>query len=112
MPHMQLILDGENVYDEHIDNWAAPPRPDMIPAAVRAQTNPNVKPAPFLKAIMLAMIGKAIEASLRDPRLAPLTVNLTKRPTGFTITVDMPPPANPQADADYGAEWTDGPAHD
>ncbi|MCV7100068.1 hypothetical protein [Mycobacterium palustre] len=93
MTHMQIIIGGETVFDEVIEGWMAPPKPDQIPAAIRAQLNPNAKPAPFLKAMMLAMIANALaNGALRDPRLQPLDVDLKTRPTGWTISVDMPPP--------------------
>lgn len=92
MTHMQIILGGETVFDEVIEGWMAPPKPDQIPAAIRSQLNPNAKPPPFLKAMMLAMIAKAItDGALRDPRMQPLDVDLITRPTGWTISVDMPP---------------------
>jgi hypothetical protein len=92
MPHIQFILDGETVYDEHVKEWLAPPKPDMIPADVRRQANPNAKPPPYMKALMLAMIGKAVAANLRDPRLAPLDVDLKPHATGFTLAVNIPAP--------------------
>lgn len=107
MTRMQIIMsDGdkaETVFDEVIEGWMAPPKPDMIPQAIRAQLNPNAKPAPFLKAMMVAMLAKGIESMLSDPRLQPLERHVVTRPTGWTISVDIPPPSLPAGQADVQA---------
>lgn len=95
MSRMQIILGGETVFDHVIEGWMAPPKPEQIPAAIKAQLDPNAKLAPFLKVTMLAMLGKAIaEQALGDPRLQPLNVSLATRPSGWTITVDIPEPVD------------------
>lgn len=98
MSRMQIILAGEVVYDDVIEDWQAPPKPELIGPAVKATLDPNYKPPAFLKAMMLAMIGKAIDNALHDPRLQPLDVELITRPTGWTVAVDMQAPP----DADTG----------
>jgi len=93
MSHLQIIVDGESMFDGEVGEWALPPRPDRIPAALRSQLNPNAKPAPWMKFMLLAMLGKALADNvLRDPRLQPLDVELTTRPSGWTIGVDIPEP--------------------
>lgn len=92
MAHLQIIVGGETVYDHDAENWQLPPKPDMIGPAVRAQINPNVKPAPFMKALMVAMLAKAIKKALEDPRLHPLDIDLQTRATGWTMSVDIPAP--------------------
>lgn len=97
MSRMTIIITegdtAETVFDEIIEGWMAPPKPDQIPAAIRNQLDPNAKPPPWLKAFLIAAIGNAIHnGALKDPRLQPLTTQLTKRPTGWTISVDMPAP--------------------
>lgn len=93
MSHLQVIVNGESVFDDDVGDWQMPPRPDQVPAALRAQLDPHARPAPWMKAIILTMIGKALtDNALRDPRLQPLDVQLTTRPTGWTISVDMVEP--------------------
>lgn len=92
MPRLWIAVDERTVFDENVAGWQLPPQPDLIGPAVRAQAQPNVKPPPFLKALMLAMVGKAVDQALHDPRLAPLDVTLATRSTGWTITVDIPVP--------------------
>lgn len=95
MARMTVALNGEVVFDDEVAQWQMPPAPDQIPAAARAGLDPNHKPAPFMKLMMLAMIGKACERALRDPRLAPLDVDLqTNGSTGWTLTVVMPGPGD------------------
>lgn len=99
MPHMQLIVDGETVYDQTIEGWMAPPAPDLIGVAVDQRANPNIKPPPWLKAIIVTAMGDAIvERLLKDPRFQPLNTQIVKRPTGWTIHMDLP-----RADFDPGA---------
>lgn len=93
MSHLLIIVEGETVFDGDVGEWALPPKPDRIPAALRAQLNPNARPAPWMKFMMIAMLGKALTDNvLRDPRLQPLEVDLQTRPSGWTISVDIPDP--------------------
>ena len=93
MSRLQIIVEGETVFDGEVGEWALPPKPDHIPAALRAQLNPNARPAPWMKFMMIAMLGKALTDNvLRDPRLQPLDVELSTRPSGWTIGVDIPEP--------------------
>lgn len=93
MSHLQIIVEGETVFDDEVGEWALPPKPDRIPAALRAQLNPNARPAPWMKFMMVAMLGKALADNvLRDPRLQPLEVGIDTRPSGWTLSVDIPAP--------------------
>jgi len=94
MSHLQIIINGETVFDEErVGDWQLPPRPDQIPASIRAQLDPQARPAPWMKAMIVAMLGKALrDHALRDPRLVPLDVELTTRATGWTLAVDIPEP--------------------
>ncbi len=92
MSHLQIIINGETVYDqEGVGDWQLPPKPEQI--SDKAQMDPNVKPAPWMKSLMIAMLGAAISnQALKDPRLQPLDVDLQTRATGWTISVDVPEP--------------------
>ncbi len=94
MSHLQIIINGETVYDqEGVGDWQLPPKPEQISDSIKAQMDPNVKPAPWMKSLMIAMLGAAISnQALKDPRLQPLDVDLQTRATGWTISVDVPEP--------------------
>lgn len=70
-----------------------PPRPNFITDQERAGLDPNLKLAPQQKALVLAMLAKGLQEQLsRDPRIQPLAVTLDTRPTGWTLSVDIPKP--------------------
>jgi hypothetical protein len=94
MSHVVIQINGEVVYDhENVADWQLPPKPDQIGESIKAQMNPDVKPAPWMKSLMIAMLGAAISnQALKDPRLQPLDVSLETRATGWTISVDVPEP--------------------
>lgn len=95
MARLRIILGEECVFDHQVEEWQLPPRPDQIPATIRAQLDPNARPAPWMKAMMIAMLGKTlVDGALRDPRLQPLDVKLETRGTGWTISVDLVAPVD------------------
>ncbi len=92
--NLQFLVDGKVVFDHDVEQWMLPPQPELIEPAVRAQMNPNAVPPPWLKAFMVASIGNALATQiLPRPQLQPLDIDLQTRPTGWTISVDIPAPA-------------------
>lgn len=82
-----------------------PPRPNFLTDAERASLDPNKPLNPLQKAAFLAVLAKGLRDQLQDPRLQPIAVDLELRPTGWTLTVDVPPPGRddltlPSADGD------------
>jgi hypothetical protein len=94
MSRLQFVVDGKAVFDHEVEHWMLPPEPQLIEPSMRAQMNPNAVPPPWLKAFMIASIGNALANQvLTRPQLQPLEIGLTTRPTGWTLSVDLPAPA-------------------
>lgn len=89
---MTILLGGETVYDHDIEGWLTPPPQEQLPQSIQAQLDPTVKPAPWYKALLVAMIGRAAAQGLQDQRLQPLEVDLQLRATGWTLVVELPAP--------------------
>lgn len=100
MSHLHVAVDGETKYDGEVQDWVLPSQPDLYPAALRAQADPNAKPSPLAKLLMLTALTELMRRTLESPMLQPLDVELRPRGMGcFTLTVNMP---NPMANANNG----------
>lgn len=70
-----------------------PPKPNMLTDEVRQKLNPTAPIPREHVAMLLAMLANTLKQQLgNDKRLGKLDVHIDTRPTGFTLTVDMPTP--------------------
>jgi hypothetical protein len=92
MARLTIAIDGETKFDEDVEEWMLPQRPDAIRNAIPRQADGWVqKPAPWMKALMIVAFGKAMEQQLsQSPVLQPLITSIETRATGYTLHVDMP----------------------
>lgn len=86
MAHVQLIVDGQEVLNNHIDGWQAPP----TLAAAPAVDGPLASLPAQVKPLLLLALGKAMHRALNEgPLLQPVTTELITRATGFTLSADI-----------------------
>ena len=75
MPHATLIVDGYKHLDDDLEEWHQAP-PEFLASLMR----PGARPEPYLKAAALALV-EAIHHQ------QPVTITITTRPTGWTMSV-------------------------
>lgn len=88
MAHIQLVVDGQEILNDHIDEWQAPPTLAAVPI-------PNEPPKSLpvqVKPLLLLALGKAMHRALNEgPLLQPVATELITRSTGFTLSADITP---------------------
>lgn len=101
MARLQIIVDGDTKFDEDVENWQLPTRPESIRGAIPNQADGfTTKPAPWMKALMVVQLATLLERTMRDhPLLQPLDIDLQTRGTGYTLSVDIPAPSQAAIEA-------------
>jgi hypothetical protein len=92
VPHVRVTVDDAPLFDGEVEQWQLPQPPDLLgPLRDRVEVR-NAKPSPFVKTMRIATFGMIFKKAMEDPRFAPLDVGFQTRPTGWTLTIDMPAP--------------------
>ena len=87
MAHVQIVVDGQEYFNDEVDGWQAPP---ATPAAPDAEPGPQPSPPARVKPLLLLALGKAMHRALDEgPLLAPLSTELITRASGFTLSADI-----------------------
>lgn len=87
MKRLQILVDGETILDQEVNDDVVPTKPEA--QAALANTDPTLMPPPWQQIMILALLGRVVmDKVLADPRLGTLDSKIETRPTGWTISVD------------------------
>lgn len=87
MARVQIIVDEQSMFDAEVEGWESPP---MLRKAPRPDFGPVATIPASVKPLLLLAVGKAMEKALSEGTfIQPVTVQLSNRHTGFTLSVDL-----------------------
>lgn len=94
MPHLTVLIDGQESFSGDVPEWTLPSRPEFFPAALQAEGNPNAPTTPLARLFLITALIELMRATLiNHPRLGlrPDAVTITTGTPGqFTLTVASP----------------------